>query len=164
MRPRGPHKPLPTPVCRNSSPVAAAGPLDLHEDIRSECGGLRRAMSDYESIKDAVFDYFEGYKARDRGRLERAFALDIANMMGYWKNAQGELELFSKPMRELIDIWTDPDYSPHEFSNGQILSIHKFSDVGATVVFDCGGRFLDTFQLAKIDGSWRIVNKFFVDQ
>ena len=121
-------------------------------------------MNDDDAIKDAVFDYFEGYKAKDQTRLERAFALDVANMMGYWKNQQGDLELFSKPMRDLIDTWTGPDYTPFEFGDGQILSIDKFSDVGATVVFDCGGRFLDTFQLAKIEESWRIVNKFFVDQ
>lgn len=67
-------------------------------------------------------------------------------------------------MRDVIDTWTGPDYTPVEFSDGHILSIQKFSDVGATVVFDCGGRFLDTFQMVKIEGSWRIVNKFFVDQ
>ena len=121
-------------------------------------------MIDYDAIKEVVYDYFEGYKAKDRARLERAFALDVCNMMGYWKNQDGELELFSKPMSELIDKWVGPDYSPFEFSDGQILSIHRFSDVGATVVFDCGGRFLNTFQLVKMDGSWRIVNKFFVDQ
>ena len=121
-------------------------------------------MNDHDAIKDTVFDYFEGYKEKNRVRLERAFALDIANMMGYWKNQQGDLELFSTPMCNLIDTWTGPDYKPFEFGDGQILSIDKFSDVGATVVFDCGGRFLDTFQLAKIEGSWRIVNKFFVDQ
>ena len=121
-------------------------------------------MNDYESISNAIFDYFEGYRAKDRTRLERAFAVDVAHMMGYWKNQDGQLELFSKPISKLIDTWVGPDYSPFEFGEGKILSIHQFSDVGATVVFDCGGRFLDTFQLVKIDGAWRIANKFFVDQ
>ena len=45
-----------------------------------------------------------------------------------------------------------------------IISINIFSKDGATVVFDCGGRFWDTFQMMKIDESWKIANKFFVDQ
>lgn len=121
-------------------------------------------MTDEDAIRATVFDYFEGYKAKDQARLERAFATDVANMMGYWKTESGALELFSKPIKELIDRWVSPDYTPFEFSDGKILDIQIFSAVGATVIFDCGGRFLDTFQLAKIDGDWRIVNKFFVDQ
>jgi hypothetical protein len=121
-------------------------------------------MSDYDEIKETVFHYFEGYKTKDRERLERAFAVDVANMMGYWKNQDGELELFSIPMGELIDKWVGPDYTPYEFRNGKILAIQIFSDVGATVLFDCGGRFMDTFQMVKLDGAWRIANKFFVDQ
>lgn len=121
-------------------------------------------MTDEDAIKATVFDYFEGYKAKDRARLERAFATEVANMMGYWKSESGDRELFSKPMSTLIDTWTGPDYQPFDFGDGRILDIQVFGGVGATVIFDCGGRFLDTFQLAKIDGDWRIVNKFFVDQ
>ena len=121
-------------------------------------------MSDYDEIKVAVFDYFEGYKTKDRARLEKAFAVDIANMMGYWKNSDGELELFSTPMQELIDKWASPEYEPYAFGDGKILSIQIFGATGATVVFDCGGRFTDTFQMVKLDDRWRIANKFFIDQ
>ena len=121
-------------------------------------------MNDRDEITETVLHYFEGYKTKDRARLERAFAVDVANLMGYWKNQDGELELFSQPMKELIESWVSPDYTPHEFSDGNILDIQIFSDVGATVIFDCGGRYTDTFQMAKVDGTWRIVNKFFVDQ
>ena len=121
-------------------------------------------MSDYDEIKDAVFDYFEGYKTKDRARLERAFAVEIANLMGYWKNPDGERELFSKPIRELIDKWTSPEYESFAVGDGKILSIQIFGDTGATVVFDFGGRFTDTFQMVKQDGQWRIANKFFIDQ
>ena len=121
-------------------------------------------MNDRDEIKETVFHYFEGYKTKDLARLKRAMALDVANMMGYWKNEDGEMELFTTPMKELIEKWASPDYTPFDFGEGNILDINIFSDVGATVVFDCGGRFTDTFQMAKLDGTWRIVNKFFVDQ
>src|SRR5210317_332230 len=121
-------------------------------------------MRDYDAISETVFHYFEGYQTRDRERLERAFVVEIANMMGYWKNEAGEMELFTIPYKELIERWLDPEFTPREFGAGKILSVNIFSDVGATVVFDCGGKYLDTFQMVKLDNCWRIVNKFFVDQ
>jgi hypothetical protein len=121
-------------------------------------------MKDYDAISETVFHYFEGYQTKDRERLEKAFVVNIANMMGYWKNDEGELELFTIPYKELIEQWVDSEFTPREFAEGKILSVNIFSDVGATVVFDCGGKYLDTFQMVKLDGCWRIVNKFFVDQ
>ena len=120
-------------------------------------------MSDYDAIKETVFHYCEGYRNKDRERLEKAFSLEIANMMGYIKNKEGKLELFSMTMRESIDEWVAPDYTPFEFGDGNILAIDIFSDVGATVLFDFGGRYLESYQLAKIDRAWRIVNKFIVN-
>ena len=121
-------------------------------------------MSDYDEIKETIFHYFEGYQTKDRARLERAFALDVAHIMGYAKNEDGRLELWSRPMRDTIDKWVSDDDSLPKLTYGKILDIEIFSDVGATVLFDCGGRFKDTFQMVKLDGEWRIANKFYVDQ
>jgi hypothetical protein len=121
-------------------------------------------VKDYDAIEETIFHYFEGYRTKNRERLERAFVVEIANMKGYMKNEQGELELIDMPYKELIEAWTSPDFTPFEFSEGRVLSINTFSPIGATVVFDCGGMFLDTFQMVKIEGNWRIANKFFVDQ
>ena len=121
-------------------------------------------MSDYDEIKNTIFDYFEGYQTKDRARLERAFALDIANIMGYAKNGDGQLVLWSRPMRETIDKWVSDDASLPKLAYGKILAIHMISETAATAVFDCAGKFLDTYQLVKLDGEWRIANKFFVDQ
>jgi len=120
-------------------------------------------MSDYEAIETAVFDYFEGYKTKDRVRLERAFAVEVANLMGYRKDAEGKRALSSEPIRSVIDRWTSAAQKPLPLGEGKIISVNIFSEVAAGVVFDFGGVFLDEFQMAKIDGTWRIVNKFFVD-
>ncbi len=37
-------------------------------------------------------------------------------------------------------------------------------DVAATATFDCAGLYIDTYQLVKLDGEWRIANKFFTNQ
>ena len=121
-------------------------------------------MNDYELIQKTIFDYFEGYVSKNRALLESAFETEIANMMGYWQVADGSYELFSTPITELIDKWTSPEFEPFEFAEREIISVHIFSDQGATAVFDCGGRFLDAFQLVKRNSEWKIVNKFFVDQ
>lgn len=121
-------------------------------------------MNDYEAIQTTLFNYFDGYTSKDRAKLESAFELNVARMIGYWSTEGGEYELFSVPIAELIEKWVDPDFQPFEFGDRKVLSLHIFSDVGATAVFDCGGRFIDTFQMVKRNGAWRIVNKFFVDQ
>ncbi len=66
-------------------------------------------MDDYETIKETIFHYFEGYQTKDRARLERAFALDDAHIMGYAKNAEGKLVLWSRPMGQTIDKWVSDD-------------------------------------------------------
>ena len=66
-------------------------------------------------------------------------------------------------MRGATDKWVAPDYTPFEFYEGNILAVDIFSNVGATVLFDFGGRYLESYQLAKIGAAWRIVKKFIVN-
>lgn len=120
-------------------------------------------MSDYDGISETVFNYCEGYRHKDRERLEKAFSLDVANMMGYIKNEEGKLNLFAMTMRDAINDWVAPDYTPFEFGEGKMLAVDIFSEIGATVLFDFGGKYLESYQLAKIDGDWLIVNKFIVN-
>ncbi len=122
-------------------------------------------MSDYDAIKETLFHYFEGVQTKDRARLERAFALDVANIIGYDdRKGDGNRVLWHRSMRESIDKWVADDSPVPHFDYGKILSINIFSDVAATATFDCGGLYLDTYQLVKLDGEWRIANKFFTDQ
>jgi hypothetical protein len=120
-------------------------------------------MNDYDAISETVFNYCEGYRNKDRQRLEKAFVLEIANMMGYIKNEKGELNTFIMSMKEAIDDWVAPKYTPFAFGEGRILAVDIFSPIGATVLFDFGGKYLESYQLAKIDGTWQIVNKFIVN-
>jgi len=120
-------------------------------------------MDDYDAIKEIIYHYFDGSKTKDRTRLERAFAVDIAHIKGYSKNESGDLELWSLPIKDMIDIWVSDDAPPPKRDYGKILSIQIYSNIAATVLFDCSGAFLDTLQLIKLDGEWRIANKFYVD-
>ena len=51
-------------------------------------------MNDNEAIETTVFHYYDGYRDKSRERLEKAFSLGIANMMGYIKNDEGKLGFF----------------------------------------------------------------------
>ena len=121
-------------------------------------------MNDYDLIQETISDYFEGYMTKDRERLEKAFCLGVANMVGYWKNEDGNQELYSISIEDEIDEWVSPEHATYGNGERKIISMHMFSTDGATVTFDCGGRFLDAFQLVKMDGTWKIAGKFFVDQ
>lgn len=117
-------------------------------------------MTDYDAIKATIADYFDGIRTADRTRLERAFAVEAGHMKGYLKNKDGKFELSSRPMRDVIDDWAARDPKPD--MQGRILAVNIYSDIAAQVLFDFDGIYTDAFQLAKIDGQWRIVNKFYI--
>ena len=119
-------------------------------------------MSDYDAIKTTIFNYFDGLRTADRAKLEKAFAVDAGHMKGYLKGADGSYALSVRPMDEVIDSWVARDPSPQ--MKGEILDVKIYSGVAAMAMFDFNGIFLDAFQLAKIAGEWRIVNKFYVDK
>jgi hypothetical protein len=120
-------------------------------------------MNDNEAIETTTFHYYDGYRDKSRDRLEKAFSLEIANMMGYIKNEKGKLGFFSMSMKDAIDQWTAPDYEPFECTEGVIMDLQVFGNVGATVLFNFGGKYLESLQLAKTDGVWKIVHKFIVN-
>lgn len=119
-------------------------------------------MSDYAAIEQTIFDYFDGLRHADRARLEKAFAVEAGHMKGYLKDDDGNYSLSSRPMDEVIDEWAQRDPSPD--LSGRIVSLQIYADVAATVLFDFSGIFIDAFQLAKIDGQWRIINKFYINK
>ena len=118
--------------------------------------------SDYDAIKTTIGNYFDGLRLANRKRLEQAFAVDVAHMKGYIKDANGKLVESSRPMNEVIDDWVARD--PNPGLRGSIVSINIYSTVAAQATFDFNGVFTDAFQLAKINGEWRIMSKFYVDQ
>jgi len=117
-------------------------------------------MTDYDAIKATIFDYFDGIRTADRAKLERAFAVEVGHMKGYIKNKDGNLELSSRPIRDVIDDWAARD--PKPAMQGRILAVNIYSDIAAQVLFDFDGIYTDAFQLVKVDGQWRIVNKFYI--
>ena len=119
-------------------------------------------MSNYDEIKITIFKYFDGLCKADREMLEEAFAVDAGHMKGYLKNDKDGYDISVRPMSEVIDDWVSRDPAPD--MKGKIISINIFDDVAATALFDFNGIFTDAFQLAKVSGQWKIVNKFYINQ
>ncbi len=120
------------------------------------------SITDHDAIKETIGNYFDGLRLADRSRLEAAFAVEYAHMKGYVKNKQGQLVESSRPMNEVIDEWVARDPNPD--LKGSIVSINIYSDIAAQATFDFNGIYTDAFQLAKINGQWKIMNKFYIDQ
>ena len=120
------------------------------------------SITDYDAIKNTIGNYLDGLRFADRERFESAFAVQHGHMKCYIKNDQGQLIESSRPMDEVIDEWVARD--PNPAIQGSIVSINIYSDVGAQATFNFNGIYTDAFQLAKINGQWKIVNKFYVDQ
>lgn len=124
--------------------------------------GTQTAGNDDEAICETVRRYFEGRKHADRARLETAFAVEAGHTTGYLRDREGRFALSVRPLREVIEGWVQR--APAADMQGRILSLQVFNGISALVAFDFNGLFIDTFQLAKIDGEWKILNNFFVDQ
>ena len=120
------------------------------------------STSDHDAIKVTIENYFNGLRHADRTQLEAAFAVEFAHMKGYIKNTDGKLVESSRPMTEVIDEWVARD--PNLALKGSIVSINIYSDVAAQATFDFNGIYIDAFQLAKIDGQWKIMTKFYVNK
>ena len=70
-------------------------------------------------------------------------------MMGYIKGEGGELKLFISNMKDAINEWVDPDYTPLSLAKGKMLAVDIFSEVGATVLFDFGGKYIGKLSNGK---------------
>ena len=71
-------------------------------------------MSDIDSVKETVLNYYIGYLNKDRQRLNQAFALEVAHIQGYIEKEHGKRKLFSMLMYDAFDEWTASDYQPFE--------------------------------------------------
>jgi hypothetical protein len=119
-------------------------------------------MTDNDAIESTIFSYFDGFRTQNRELLEKAFVVDSGHMKGYLKDDDNNYQVSSRPMNEVIEDWLSRD-TPPEMS-GKIIKIDVYNEVAATALFDFNGIFIDAFHLAKIDGTWKIINKFYIDQ
>jgi hypothetical protein len=115
--------------------------------------------NDRNSIEDAVRLYIDGVAKGDADRLKTGFHSE-AWMFG----AVGD-QRYDVPISQLIEIATSQPFNSDGNYSARVTSIQQVGHAATATVEEDGiwGSLscIDFFTLAKIDGSWKIVNKTF---
>ena len=113
-----------------------------------------------DQITRAVNLYIEGVRDGDAARLREAFHPD-AHM---WGSMAGQR--YDEPVTELIAMLDGKPVDVDGSFHAQITSVEQTGDAAAVTLTEEGFwgtvSFVDYFSLARIDGTWKIVNKTFV--
>ena len=122
-------------------------------------------QTDEAAIRAAVLDYFHGQGQGSIERLNRAFAVEHASMVGVMRADDGKESLRAwKDMREPLANWSKEPNPAAPDRDGEVLGMQVTDGRIATVTFRSTDRFYDALTLVKIDGEWKIVAKVFVRQ
>jgi hypothetical protein len=113
-------------------------------------------MSDSEMIEKVIQTYVDGAVSGSGEAMKPAFHAD-ATIYGYIGD-----DLFAGPIQKLFD-WNDENGPASELES-KIAAIDIVGTV-ATVRLELdnwtGHKFTDFFNLLKVDGEWKIMNKVF---
>ena len=115
--------------------------------------------TDHEAIASVVQMYIDGASKGDASKLKEAFHEQA------WMFGSVSGQRFDMPISQMIEIVTSQPLDSDGSYDARVTSIEQVGDAAtATVEEDgCWGgvSFVDFFTVAKIDGSWKIVNKTF---
>src|SRR3954453_11893163 len=113
-----------------------------------------------EQITRTVNLYAEGVRDGDAAKLREAFHPD-ARM---WGTMMGER--YDEPISEMIAMVDGKPVDVDGSYHAHITGVEQIDDTGSAVLVEDGFwgtvSFVDFFALARIDGTWKIVNKTFV--
>src|SRR5688572_15410205 len=113
-----------------------------------------------EQITRAVDLYVEGVGEGDAAKLREAFHPE-ARM---WGSLGGQR--FDIPIAEMIAMFDGKPADVEGSYNAEVTSVDQQEDVASAVLAEEGFwgtvSFVNFFSLARIDGTWMIVNKTFV--
>jgi hypothetical protein len=120
--------------------------------------GVADVVSDYDAIHQVLQLCTEGEAKGDVAKLREAFHED-ARMFGSLAG-----ERYDVPIEELFAL---AESAPADTGNyrSRVLSVQQTGDAAVGVVDEEGYwgtvSFIDYFQLARIEGDWKIVSKLF---
>ena len=113
-------------------------------------------INDYDAIKAAIQHYIDGAIAGKGDLMRPAFHVD-ATIFGFVGP-----DLFAGPIQGLYE-WNDSN-GPAAGLVARIVSIDLVETVASVRVESdnwTGHRFTDFFNLLKLDGQWKVMNKVF---
>jgi hypothetical protein len=111
------------------------------------------------AIEDAVRLYIDGVSKGDADKLKTAFHSEA------WMFGSVGGQRYDIPVSHLIEMATSQPFDSAGSYIARITSVQQVGDAATAIVEEEGAwgslSFVDFFTLAKIDGSWKIVNKTF---
>jgi hypothetical protein len=117
------------------------------------------ATTQNQTVADTVQLYIDGVAKGETAKLEQAFHED-ARMYGAVDGTR-----FDVPIAEMISMVGSQPADVDGSFRGSIRTVDEEGDAAVAVVDEDGFwgalSFVDYFSLARIDGSWKIVNKTF---
>lgn len=120
---------------------------------------MSTVTTENQTVAETVQLYIEGVAKGDTAKLEQAFHED-ARMYGAVDGKR-----FDVPIAEMISMIGSQPADVDGSFRGSIRTVDEEGDAAFAVVDEDGFwgalSFVDYFSLARIDGSWKIVNKTF---
>ena len=115
--------------------------------------------TDRDAITSAVQLYVEGASTGDVAKLKEAFHQE-AWMFGSLGGQRVDM-----PIAQMFDMVASQPMNSDGSYSARVTSVEQVGDVATATLEEsgCWGAvsFVDFFALARIDGSWKIVNKVF---
>ncbi len=120
---------------------------------------MAESVSDYDEIVGVIQLYVDGTRRGDSGPLKEAFHPE-ARMFGALAGTR-----YDVPITDLFEL-VDSGAADIEGSyKARVVSVEQVGDAAAATLVEEGTwgavSFVDFFTLARIDGTWKIVNKTF---
>jgi hypothetical protein len=113
-----------------------------------------------DQITGIVDLYVQGVRDGDADKLREAFHPDSR----MWGSLAGQR--FDVPIAEMIAMFDGKPADVEGSYRAEVTAVEQSDDVASAVLVEEGFwgtvSFVDFFALARIDGSWKIVNKTFV--
>ncbi len=113
-------------------------------------------ISEYTEISKVIQHYIDGAVSGKSETMKAAFH-DEATIFGFVGN-----DLFAGPIQKLYD-WNDETGPANELVS-TIVNIDLIGSIASVRVESenwCGHKFSDFFNLLKVGGEWKIINKVF---
>ncbi len=117
-------------------------------------------QEDLKNVKAAILDYVEGLYTADSTRIDKSVDTKLRKV-GYWFHKKNKVyvdnsEMTFEQLSNLAARWNKSGKSANE-SSPKDIEIYEIYDktASARLVAEWG---IDFFHLAKVNGTWKIVN------
>ena len=124
--------------------------------------------NDTQSAITTIENYFYGYVERDIDKLNTAFDIENGTMKILSKDKNGKESFKNEYFKNIIPKWASKDSLPAEALKKCVLKILSLDVTEGTMGIAKiemklnNGIYIDMLCLQKLNGDWKITNKFYL--